>query len=273
MIKFEEAAHKYTDVAGNNYISVTTLIKQYVPEFDTEYWSLYKAIKDVYEEDDKFYNLKKDAGGWENVVDFWKSMSFHSLDKAKKEQVYRRQQWYKQSWEKKKNEALQKGTQVHKELEQAVETAGTIKTKADVPLTVLNTVRSEYASIPLKDGIYAEQMLWLPKLRIAGTADRVEVYDDNIWVHDYKTNEKIDFRGFRGEKMKGPLSSLENCSYNVYSMQLSLYGYMLETLTGKEIKGLYIYHVPESMEYHVPYRKALVRRMLKDYESRSKSKS
>ena len=48
MINFEEQSHTYTHSKTNEkYISVTTLIHNYVPEFDEAYWSLYKSVKDV----------------------------------------------------------------------------------------------------------------------------------------------------------------------------------------------------------------------------------
>ena len=40
---FDEGPHKYTDSNGNEYISVTTLIGNYVPQFDTKYWAHKKA--------------------------------------------------------------------------------------------------------------------------------------------------------------------------------------------------------------------------------------
>lgn len=40
---FDEPTHKYTDSCGNSYKSVTTLIHDYVPKFETDYWARYKA--------------------------------------------------------------------------------------------------------------------------------------------------------------------------------------------------------------------------------------
>ena len=40
---FEEQAHKYTDTFGNEYRSVTTLISDYYPHFDANYWAHKKA--------------------------------------------------------------------------------------------------------------------------------------------------------------------------------------------------------------------------------------
>lgn len=264
MIRFQDKGHLYTDRNGESYTSVTTLIHKYVPPFDTMYWSMYKAIKDVMEDEEIWYGFKIKAGGWNNVVPFYKANKW-SVDKSTVERIRRRQDWYITKWANERDEACEMGTAVHKELEDAVVGAGAIKTKANVPLNVHMAEIGSYASVPLEDGIYVEQMLWLEEFRLAGTADRVEIYGDDIWVHDYKTNKKIDFQAFRNEKLYAPLNSLKNCNFDIYTMQLSTYGYMLEELTGKKVKGLYLYHVREDMEYVVPYRRNLVKRMLKDY--------
>ena len=264
MIKFQEEGHKYFDQGGLEYTSVTTLIHKYVPPFETLYWSKYKAIKDILEDEDVWHSFKYEAGGWENVVSHFE-MNNRSLSREVVDRIKRRQDWYITKWANERDEACETGTAVHKELEDAVAGAKTIQTKANVPLNVRYPSAGSYASIPLEDGIYVEQLLWLPEFRLAGTADRVEICGDYIWVHDYKTNKKIDFKAFRDEKLYAPLNSLANCNFNIYTMQLSTYGYMLEELTGKKVKGLYLYHTREDMEYVVPYRRGLVKRMLKDY--------
>lgn len=35
---FDEPSHKYTDNLGNEYVSTTTLLHNYKPKFDKEYW-------------------------------------------------------------------------------------------------------------------------------------------------------------------------------------------------------------------------------------------
>ena len=44
-ISFNEELHRYTDEYSSEYKSVTTVIHDYVPEFDKEYWSKYKAAQ------------------------------------------------------------------------------------------------------------------------------------------------------------------------------------------------------------------------------------
>ena len=43
---FQENGHKYTDSYGNEYISVTTIIGNYAPKFDKNYW-LHKKAREL----------------------------------------------------------------------------------------------------------------------------------------------------------------------------------------------------------------------------------
>ena len=43
---FDEGPHKYTDSYGNEYISVTTIIGNYAPKFDKNYWLHKKQFPD-----------------------------------------------------------------------------------------------------------------------------------------------------------------------------------------------------------------------------------
>ena len=46
-ITFDPVPHTYTDEHGKPYISVTTLIGKVVPEYDTEFWTIYRALDQV----------------------------------------------------------------------------------------------------------------------------------------------------------------------------------------------------------------------------------
>ena len=43
---FHEEEHKYNDTLGNDYISTTTILHNYAPKFDKEYW-LHKKAKEL----------------------------------------------------------------------------------------------------------------------------------------------------------------------------------------------------------------------------------
>jgi hypothetical protein len=80
--------------------------------------------------------------------------------------------------------------------------------------------------------IYTEFMVWDEESRICGMADEVECINNTINVNDHKTNKEIKKQGFYvanvgRERMLPPVSHLDDCNWNHYSIQLSLYMYML----------------------------------------------
>lgn len=75
----------------------------------------------------------------------------------------------------------------------------------------------------LEEGVYPEIMLYHPLYSVCGQSDRVEVKNNIITVQDYKTNKKIDSRGFNGKLMLPPMDHMEDCDLNKYQLQLSIY--------------------------------------------------
>ena len=72
------------------------------------------------------------------------------------------------------------------------------------------------------------------------------------------------------EYLLEPLDHLMNCEYNVYALQVSIYAYMFELLTGKSCQSLRIFYLRDStgkywQEYNVPYMKLEVERLLNHY--------
>jgi hypothetical protein len=106
----------------------------------------------------------------------------------------------------------------------------------------------------LKPGVYPELIVYLPEFGVLGTSDHVEIYEDFTFdVEDYKTNKKLEFTGYpvwnpktmqrEPKKMLTPLQHLDDCHGIHYSLQLSLYAYMLEE-AGYTLRpnGLKIHH-------------------------------
>ncbi len=66
---------------------------------------------------------------------------------------------------------------------------------------------------------------------ISGQADYIQVKGNRVNVRDYKTCKEIKTKGFtnwEGTKMMlSPLNHLEECEYNHYSLQLSIYMYII----------------------------------------------
>jgi hypothetical protein len=73
---------------------------------------------------------------------------------------------------------------------------------------------------------------------ICGCIDNVS-YDlekNQLCLFDYKTNKEIKTKN--KEKLLGPLSHLDNCELNIYSLQLCIYSLILSRNTSFQIKEL-----------------------------------
>ncbi len=89
-------------------------------------------------------------------------------------------------------------------------------------------------SIPqkLEEGIYPEHLMYLMSAGICGQADRVEIIQKYIDIYDHKTNKKLEFESFKNrlgqsKKMMRILRHLDDCNFIHYSIQLSIYMYMV----------------------------------------------
>ena len=78
-------------------------------------------------------------------------------------------------------------------------------------------------------------------LGICGMVDQLfwnnKTNELQIW--DWKTNKEIK-RSNRWQKFKGPLSHLDVCEFNTYSLQLSLYRFLIEKNTNIKLGDSYI---------------------------------
>lgn len=91
-------------------------------------------------------------------------------------------------------------------------------------------------SIPINklenNHVYPELMIYDFDYMICGQADKVIVTNKKINIWDYKTDQEIKFKAFSSKwvepaKMLPPLSHLDDCNANLYSIKMSLYMYML----------------------------------------------
>jgi len=123
------------------------------------------------------------------------------------------------------------------------------------------TVVPIFAPLPLKDGIkyapsqklepgvYPEHMVYLKSAGICGQSDLVEIVNGRVNIIDYKTNKEIKMESFKdwegiSEKMLHPVSHLDDCNFNHYSLQLSIYMYMILKHNPKLLPGtIYIHHI------------------------------
>jgi hypothetical protein len=261
MILFEPKEHKYTHAeSGLEYISVTTLVDKYKKPYDSKYWSLYKAAKDVLSAVNKWHFYKKQAGGWMKVV---KHFNAHGAS-IYTDKIKRRQKWYLDKWRKEKELACALGTEFHDDMESLTNSIRTVtddtQTFEVFPGQVL--LQQGFST----DGMFTEILLFNTKYRIAGKADRVLRTGNKVVVKDYKTCKTISNDPFMEQRMLAPLDELYDTKFNHIMMQLSTYGWMLEQY-GYEVDGLEINHANRETglpiaDIPVPYRPDLVKAMV-----------
>ena len=99
----------------------------------------------------------------------------------------------------------------------------------------------------LKDNslVLSEHLLFSHKHKLAGTADLIVENDNIFYVMDFKTNKKFNFVSKYNDYFYAPIDYLPQCEFTTYTIQLSIYAYMYELLTGKKCGGLKIFYLRE----------------------------
>jgi ATP-dependent exoDNAse (exonuclease V) beta subunit len=277
---FREKDHVYGNINDPSikYTSVTTLIGKYEPEFDKEFVSKYKALEKLIPSD----IWRKEKGS------IWKSHripdEFLEVHNISKEELNKVQQDILDEWVKINKESCERGTKIHAQLENSFYNAGSNITLKKFGIGGKFECRKNYNDLDLEYGIYPEYLIYYdnPKLdlHIAGQIDLLIKSGNDIIIGDHKTNKKIDLKGFYNsssrttEKLKYPLTSLDNCNYNVYQLQLSTYAWMLQKINPDfVIKDLILNHYDHDGNntlYRCSYLKDDVEKMLKHFAKQNK---
>jgi hypothetical protein len=153
-------------------------------------------------------------------------------------------------WDKKKNDACERGTLLHLHKE-----TGSVQ---DNSLTTYQSPMEGDKKIirnleTLEDGWHLELPLYNHEFEVCGTADRVFIETIRgiryVDVLDFKTNSSIDLESYFNprtktyEMMTAPLNNLMNSNYWGYALQLSTYGYFLERYN-YVVRKLELNHIP-----------------------------
>ena len=251
---FDEGPHRYTDTNGNEYISVTTIIGNYVPKFDAKYWAHKKAKeqgvseKEILRQWDKIKNEACDRGtithnGIENAI--------KDVSKFKEAIKYLQQ--------------IEGGRCI---------TLADIPALTPVPLDVdkfIEATENKYPEIyrvfqfytDKGYTIYSEIGVFDPTLLISGTIDIFCYRPTDFVILDWKTNRGgLQFEsGYfkkdkttipnqltnewvrKSEKMLPPLNHLDECNGSHYTMQLSIYARLAERILEIPCTGLGLCHI------------------------------
>ena len=138
-------------------------------------------------------------------------------------------------WKDENLRAVTLGSWYHDEREKAIINCDTI-TRNNVELRIINPLYDNNVKLApdqsLSEGIYPEHLVYLKSFGICGQGDRIEVIGSFINLYEYKTNKEIKTEGFKGKdgrtkRMLPPLSHLDDCNFNDYALQLSIYMFIM----------------------------------------------
>jgi len=174
-----------------------------------------------------------------------------------------------EEWDKSGDE----GTAIHNEIQQFINN-GTepIKEKSILAVKWIKENMTD------RNILFSEVMVYSKELELAGSIDLL-VYNsvtDSYKIFDWKTSKRIDINSFRNRMGNHNASSrLMDCNYIHYSLQLSLYQYILEKQYGIKIDDAEIVHIGESRitTYRYQYFKNEIENMLKTDREMLKKKA
>ena len=148
------------------------------------------------------------------------------------------QEW-KDKWELKAKKSTEAGTALHEEEEDKLISSGIYK-QGDITCKVISSGKKAEVkySFPINEvednTTYPELMIYDHTYKICGQSDLVVIAKGTIHIKDYKSDKAINRKAFslpekfiEPEKLLSPVSHLDNCNFNVYSLKMSLYMYML----------------------------------------------
>lgn len=140
-------------------------------------------------------------------------------------------------WEKKRNDSATIGTLYHSIREkELMEQVNPVFYNVPCETKQCTYSGSDKWSIPINEltnnTVYPELMIYDMDYMICGQSDKVIVTNNKIHIWDYKTDAEIKFKAFsnhwvKAKKLLSPLSHLDDCNGNLYSVKMSLYMYLL----------------------------------------------
>ena len=205
---------------------------------------IFKEEGHIYESLDT--NLEKDNIDWTSVTTFISMFkpSFNAKAQAKKSSKNKKSKWYNMSeedilsaWNGESDRAKGLGNWYHGQREKDILEFDTIE-RHGIEIPIIKPIEDNKGvkiapDQKLSNGVYPEHFVYLKSAGICGQADLVEVVNNKLYITDYKTNKEIKEKGFTNwegitSKMFKPVNHLDDCNLNHYSLQLSLYAYIIK---------------------------------------------
>ena len=213
-------------------------------------WRTHKITKE------KFTSVTTFLGRYKPPFDSDK----HATRVAKRECVSK--ELVLETWEEEKNRACDRGTHIHKLLEDYIDSGEVEDTYGWLYKSYDKA--AEYTIDPF-DAVLCENLLYNEDIKIAGTADLIyEHKGKEFTVGDFKTNKRFRFSSQYKEKMMPPVDHLDYCEFNTYALQLSFYAWLHEKQTGMRCRKCVIFYLKGDrfIPYHVNYLKTDIYKLL-----------
>lgn len=218
ILTFTPQKHKYSSIEpdGIDWLSVTSFISKFKQPFDADTI----AVKSSKNKKSKWHGMTPEA--------------------------------IKVAWKSEANRATSLGTWYHDCREKDICELETMERDGMV-LPVIRPLEKDGIKVSpnqkLSNGIYPEHMVYLKSAGLCGQSDLVEVINGEVHITDYKTNKEIKTEGYTNwqgitQKMEAPVSHLDDCNFNHYTLQLSTYMYIILKHNPKlKFGSLVIHHI------------------------------
>lgn len=278
---YSDEQHVYIDKASKQKcISVTTLIGKYENEFDEDFWSSYKTLEEMMDGD--VWSIVREALLNKKVFNT-KLLDKYNINK---DSFNKRKSEIIESYRINRETSCARGTAIHAMFENAMygNKHFDFNKYGYDELSGEYTCTKDYYKLDVERGVFPEFLISLTSrdniLRVAGQVDLIIKDGNDIYIIDYKSNKKIKKTSYydKGKKsnimMKYPLNHIQDCNFNHYQLQLSLYAYLIQQIYPEyNIKGLKLIHIDHDnnqTEIECEYLKEDVERMLKHFKKQLK---
>lgn len=222
-IHFECENHKYFIDGCSDYISVTTLIKEFFPKFDSD------LVINKMQKSEK-----------------WSCSPYYGMTKEE----------IQKCWSDKAQSASELGTLLHNTIEDFYN-----RNDCDPSFGVPCTIAKEFEQfrifyIAVHSGLHltpyrTEWCVFDEDYHVAGSIDMsfIDETTGEIHLYDWKRTPCLKKEN-RFQRGFCPLSHLDDCKYNHYSLQLNIYKFILESKYDKKIAKMHLVCLhPDNQSY------------------------
>ena len=259
-VSYYDKSHTYY-MHNKNLISVTQFLSRLKPSFDSQFWLLYKTLQSMGHSVKPFFR-KTGISNETIVID---NMPY-SIEDVMTDEIKLAMKELQSEWNLKSEIGTTRGTFGHNYLEHLERGIGEVPEivlpKGLTTIQAIEYVRSiELVKKLCQEYVNSNQHL-IPiaiefkvadlDLGLAGTFDRLywNEIDEEYQIHDFKTDKKIDTKG-KYDKLK--LFDIPFCELTKYSIQTSLYKFIIEKNTSLKLGKSKITHLNllyEKLDYY-----------------------